>query len=456
MCFFINTRVRYSYLVLGVYMESLEQCFAAVAKLLYENMVETTYNLFIRGIKPVSLSEGIATLSVSSDFQRSIVEERYLDMIRDGFAQVLGFPVEVIIVSRDTLLNGIESPALSGEPQITGEYSYTFDNFIVGSNNRFAHAAAQAVAANPSGAYNPLFIYGASGLGKTHLLIAIKNDIERIRSDFNIVYVEGERFTNELIVAIGQGNTRPFHDKYRSADVLLVDDIQFIGGKEGTQEEFFHTFNELYKSGKQIVLTSDRPPKEIKSLEERLRTRFEWGLLADIQPPDLETRISILHRKASLLGLTIPDDVAEFIATKIKDNIRQLEGTVKKLNAHRLIDGIQPTILNAQDTIKDILQDHRPIPVTIERIIEEVARTFDISSEDIKSNRRDANVATARQIAMYVIREVTGVTLENIGAEFSDRNHATVSHSLKKVTAQIETDSRLRERIEDIIKNSKS
>ena len=437
-------------------MESFEQCFAAVAEKLRDNMVETTYNLFISGIHPVSFAEGLATLSVSSDFQRGIVEERYIGMIKDGFMQVLGFPVDVKIISRDSLTIVAESPFLSEGQALSGVNSYTFDNFIVGNNNRFAHAAAQAVAANPSGSYNPLFIYGASGLGKTHLLIAIKNDIERINPNYNIIYVEGESFTNELIEAIGQGNTRPFHDKYRSAEVLLVDDIQFIGGKERTQEEFFHTFNDLYQSGRQIVLTSDRPPKEIKSLEERLRTRFEWGLLADILPPDLETRITILRRKAELLGLPLPDDVAEFIATKIKDNIRQLEGTIKKLNAYRLIDGIQPTIMNVQDTIKDILQDHRPIPVTIEKIIEEVARTFGISPEDIKSSRRDADITTARQISMYVIREITPLTMEEIGAEFSARNHSTVTYSLKKITSQIASDSRLRETVEDIIKNTKS
>jgi len=436
-------------------MESFEQCYAAVSEQLRDNMTETTYNLFIRGIEPSSFVEGIVTLSVSSDFQKGIVEERYLGMLKDGFLQVLGFPVEVIINSRESNSSGTDSPLLSEGQSLFGEYSYTFDNYIVGSNNRFAHAAAQAVAANPSGAYNPLFIYGASGLGKTHLLIAIRNDIERVRQGFNIVYVEGERFTNDLIHAISQGEIRSFHTKYRSADVLLVDDIQFIGGKERTQEEFFHTFNELFKSGKQIVLASDRPPKEIKSLEERLRTRFESGLLADIQPPDIETRISILHRKADLLDLTLPDDVAEFIAVRIKENIRQLEGTVKKINAHRLIDNALPTIFTAQEAIKDILQEHRPLPVTIEKIIEEVSRTFGVSTEDIKSIKRDADITNARQIAMYVIREVTGMTMINIGAEFSDRNHATVTHSLKKITAQLAADSKFQEIVDDIIKNAK-
>lgn len=436
-------------------MESFEQCYTAVSEQLRDNVAETTYNLFIRGIEPVSFVEGIATLSVSSDFQKGIVEERYVGMFEDGFLSIFGFPVEIKIISREAISSGADSPLSADNRPMFGEYSYTFDNYIVGSNNRFAHAAAQAVAANPSGAYNPLFIYGASGLGKTHLLMAIRNDIERARPGFNIVYVEGERFTNELIQAISQGDIRPFHSTYRSADVLLVDDIQFIGGKERTQEEFFHTFNELYKSGKQIVLTSDRPPKEIKSLEERLRTRFEWGLLADIQPPDLETRISILHRKANLLGLTIPDDVAEFIASRIKENIRQLEGTVKKLNAHRLIDGNQPTTLLAQESIQAILQEHRPLPVTIEKIIEEVSRTFGVSTEDIKSSKRDAEITNARQIAMYVIREVTGMTMENIGAEFSDRNHATVTHSLKKIAGQVASDSRFQMIVDDIIKNAK-
>ncbi|NMA07025.1 MAG: chromosomal replication initiator protein DnaA [Ruminococcaceae bacterium] len=436
-------------------MESFEQCYSAVDAMLREKVVETTYNLFISGIKPVSFSEGIATLSVSSEFQRGVVEERYSETIKEGFLSVLGFPVELKIISRDQQSKADTPPLEETSRFLYGDYSYTFDNFIVGSNNRFAHAAAQAVAANPSGAYNPLFIYGASGLGKTHLLMAIKNEIEHSRPAMNTVYVEGERFTNELIIAIGQGNTASFHDKYRSADVLLVDDIQFIGGKESTQEEFFHTFNELYKSGKQIVLASDRPPKEIKSLEERLRTRFEWGLLADIQPPDIETRISILHRKADMLGLELPDDVAQFIAEKIKDNIRQLEGTIKKLNAYKLIDGETPNLVNTQDAIKDILMEHRPLPVTIERIIDEVSRTFDVSSEDMRSTRRDSNITNARQVAMYVIREVTGLTMEDIGAEFSNRNHSTVTHSLKKISKRMSVDSRLRETIDDIIKNAK-
>ena len=436
-------------------MESFEQIYASVAAALQKSMVETTYNLFIRGIEPVSFSEGIVTLSVSTEFQKGIIEERYLSSIADNFEAILGFTVTVNIISRDNT-GGLSGLTPIEIPQnVLGEYSYTFDNFIVGATNKFAHAAAQAVAANPSGAYNPLFIYGASGLGKTHLLMAIKNEVENTRPKMKVVYVEGENFTNELIRAISMGDTSHFHDKYRSADILLADDIQFIGGKESTQEEFFHTFNELYRSAKQIVLASDRPPKEIRSLEERLRTRFEWGLIADIQAPDLETRISILLRKAGMLNFELPLDVAEFIATQIKDDIRQLEGTVKKMNAHRLIDGIPPTILCAQGAIKDIQQEHRPIPVTVEKIIEEISRTFGNSVEDIKSGRRDSEISFARQVAMYVLREVTPLTMEEIGYEFSGRNHSTVTHALKRVSNLIANDSRLRGTIEDIIKNVK-
>lgn len=436
-------------------MESFEQIYASVAAALQKSMVETTYNLFIRGIEPVSFSEGIVTLSVSTEFQKGIIEERYLSSIADNFEAILGFTVTVNIISRDNT-GGLSGLTPIEIPQnVLGEYSYTFDNFIVGATNKFAHAAAQAVAANPSGAYNPLFIYGASGLGKTHLLMAIKNEVENTRPKMKVVYVEGENFTNELIRAISMGDTSHFHDKYRSADILLADDIQFIGGKESTQEEFFHTFNELYRSAKQIVLASDRPPKEIRSLEERLRTRFEWGLIADIQAPDLETRISILLRKAGMLNFELPLDVAEFIATQVKDDIRQLEGTVKKMNAHRLIDGIPPTILCAQGAIKDIQQEHRPIPVTVEKIIEEISRTFGNSVEDIKSGRRDSEISFARQVAMYVLREVTPLTMEEIGYEFSGRNHSTVTHALKRVSNLIANDSRLRGTIEDIIKNVK-
>jgi len=285
-------------------------------------------------------------------------------------------------------------------------------------------------------------------------LYAICNEILKTSPQSNIIYVKGEDFTNELIEAIRSETTKEFHSKYRQAEVLLVDDIQFIGGKESTQEEFFHTFNSLYEAGKQIVLTSDRPPKEIKTLEDRLRTRFEWGLLADVQPPDFETRIAIIRRKAELLDINIPDDVAEYMANKLKTNIRQLEGAVKKLKAYKLLAGTPPSILIAQNAIRDILNDHQPVPVTIERIISEVARTYNgVSPQDIRSSKRSANISSARQVSIYIVREITQMSMSAIGEEFGGRDHSTIVYAIQQVEKNMDVDPRYKELIEDIIKN---
>ena len=432
-------------------MESFEQVLSAVKEYCRTTESETIYNLWIQGLEPVSYTDGAATLSVSTDFIKSTVEDRYLGLIKNGFKEVMGFEVPVMLISRASVPASAHVSATQSP-----EEAYTFEGFIVGQDNRFAHAAAQAVAANPARAYNPLFIYGASGLGKTHLLHAIKNELTKTNPSLKVLYIGGEQFTNELIAAISAGNTEPFHDKYRSVDVLLVDDVQFIGGKEATQEEFFHTFNSLHNSQKQIVLTSDRPPKEIKSLEERLRTRFEWGLLADVQPPDVETRISILYRKAELLGLELPSDVADYIANLVKSDIRQLEGAIKKLNAYFKMDGIVPSIGLAQNAIRDIMSEQQPIPVTVEKIIGEVARTFNVNPEDLRSSKQNAAVSLPRQIAMFIVREVTGMTMEKIGNEFGGRNHATVVYAISRIEKQLETDTHTKELIEDIIKNSKN
>lgn len=438
-------------------MNSFNEVFDAIKDYCRERLVAATYTLFIEGIEPVSFEGDTALLAVRSDFLKGIVTDRYIPLLKEAFRAILGFDVEISLVVPNAAAPAEEEPEAQPAPGAsTGSYALTFENFIVGSTNKFAHAAAQAVAANPSGAYNPLFIYGGSGLGKTHLLKAIQIEVAKNHADFNLVYVDGEKFTNEIINAIREGNTAEFHQKYRAADVLLVDDIQFIGGKESTQEEFFHTFNTLYQAGKQIVLASDRPPKEIKSLEDRLRTRFEMGLTADIQPPDFETRVAIIRRKADLLGMDMPDDVAEFIANHLKDNIRQLEGAVKKLDAYRLLEGIQPVIGVAQNAIKDILSETQPVPVTIERIVNEVARTYNITAEEIRGRKRTANVSSARITAMYVVREITGMSMEDIGQEFGGRDHSTVVYSLNEAARRIGTDTRMRETIEDIIKNIRS
>ena len=339
-------------------MESFNDVWNSVKELCKERITSVAYNLWICCIENPEFKDDTVFLYVRSMLQKNVLDAKYMKTLKTAFAEVMGFDVAITVVAEEQNqpkqepVENADTGFLNG-----GVQNYTFANFIVGPSNKFAHAASLAVASNPSGAYNPLFIYGGSGLGKTHLLYAICNEINKNNPSSNIIYVKGEEFTNELIAAIQSGGTQDFHLKYREADVLLVDDIQVISGKDSTQEEFFHTFNALYHAGKQIVLTSDRPPKEIKTLEDRLRTRFEWGLLADIQPPDFETRIAIIRRKAAAIDIHIPDEVSEFIANKLKSNIRQLEGAVKKIKAYQLLTNTPPSITIAQTAIRDILSD---------------------------------------------------------------------------------------------------
>ena len=459
-------------------MESFKELFEMVKEYTRQYVIdskelsEIAYQVWIKSLEPVSFDGNTAVLYIKAEFMKKIVEEKYLGLLTKAFEAVVGFPVKVEIlcetssnpekkeVSPASVQTSAPSAVLPSYSQEEidmnsqgGEYEYTFATFIVGSSNKFAQAACRAVAQNPASAYNPLFIYGGSGLGKTHLLYAIASEIKESRPKTNVIYVKGEEFTNELIAAIGNESTQDFHDKYRQADVLLVDDIQFIGGKESTQEEFFHTFEALYTAEKQIVLTSDRPPKEIKTLEERLRTRFEWGLLADVQPPDFETRIAIIRRKAQLLDIEIPDEVAEYIANRLKNNIRQLEGAVKKLKAYKLLANTPPSISIAQNAIRDILNDNQPVPVTVERIISEVARTFSVSAADIRSNKRSAPISNARQVAIHIVREITQMSMSSIGEEFGGRDHSTIVYAIQQVEKNMEQNSRYKETIEDIIKN---
>ena len=442
-------------------MDSFEELFSVVKEYCKTQMTEVAYKIWIKDIEAVSFDNDTVVLGVNSEFKKNIVTEKYKALLSKVFEQTLGFPVEIVIqvVEDDPEKPPEPVPEVQGVKDISplldsGDYDYTFDTFIVGSSNKFAHAAALAVATHDTRNYNPLFIYGDSGLGKTHLLFAIMNEVKNRKPDALVVYVKGEQFTNELIAAIGHQATPEFREKYRKADYLLVDDIQFIAGRDSTQEEFFHTFNTLYESGKQIVLTSDRPPKEIKTLEDRLRTRFEMGLMADIQPADFETRIAIIQRKAELLHIDMPLEVEEYIANNLKSNIRQLEGAVKKIKANSLIYENKPiTILMAQNSIRDILNDSQPVPVTIGKIITEVARTFNVSEQDIKSNKRAANISRARQVAMYVIKDITQMSMAAIGDEFGGRDHSTVVYAISQTEKAMKTDSRLRETIEDITKN---
>jgi len=333
---------------------------------------------------------------------------------------------------------------------------YTFATFVVGNNNSLAHAACLAVSDAPAKVYNPLFIYGGVGLGKTHLMHAVGHQAITLRPDLNVTYISTETFTNEMIEAIQSGKTKNFRNRYRTVDILLIDDIQFLISKEGIQEEFFHTFNKLHAEGKQIVITSDKPPKELKTLEERIRTRFEWGLITDITIPDFETRIAIIRRKAELLDLHIPDDVAEFIANRLKTNIRQLEGAVKKLKALKHFAGSAPSISMAQSVIKDILNNDQPVPITVEKIIAEVADVYGVTPEEIRSSKRSSQISTARKVATYVVREITQMPLQSIGTEFGGRDHSTIVYAINNIEAGMKRDANLKQLVEDIIKNIKN
>lgn len=433
-------------------MHSFSDVFERVKEVCRGEMSEVAYNLWIDKLELTDMDSSTARLICSTEFMREIINEKYNALLTAAFEQTMGFPVKVEILSQE-MAAVRQPPTPPKKTEFIPEKEYSFETFVVGSGNSLAHAAAWAVANNPAKSYNPLFLHGGSGLGKTHLIYAICGRIRQNHPDYKLLYVKGEEFANELILAIRNGTTAEFKEKYRQADLLAVDDIQFIAGKESTQEEFFHTFNSLYECGKQIILTSDRPPKEIKTLEDRLRTRFEWGLLVDVQPPDFETRMAIISRKADSLGLKIPEDVAAFIAGKLKDNVRQLEGVVKRLEAHANLTGAPITILLAENAIQDIMTEHTPLPVTVDRIIDEVARTYGVTAEDIRGQRRSGQISTARQVSMYVVREITGMTQLKIGQEFGGRDHATVVYALQQVTKAIKTDPRKKETIEDIIKN---
>ena len=425
---------------------------------------DVAYKCWIEPIEPIKLEKDAAVLFIRSEFQRNLILEKYGSLLSEGFNHVLGFDVQLkIICESDIEDGGLDVPSDFEDYVSTiqkvedawskAEYDYTFDTFIVGPSNNFAYAACRAVAQSQTGAYNPLFVYGSSGLGKTHLMLAIANELHKNNPNINIIYVSAESFTNEFIDAVGRGTTQAFHSKYRSAEVLLVDDVQFLAGKERVQEEFFHTFNDLHQLNKQIVLTSDRPPKDIKTLEDRLKTRFEWGLLTDISQPEFETRMAIMKRKAELLDIDIPNDVCEFIANRLKDNIRQLEGAVKKIKAFKLLAGSTPSIGVAQSVIRDILNDNQPEPVTVDRIITEVAKTYAIDPSDIRSGKRSAQISNARQVAMYVVREITKMPLKSIGDEFGGRDHSTLVYTLQKVEEKMENDRHYKEIISDIIHN---
>ena len=330
----------------------------------------------------------------------------------------------------------------------------TFENFIVGSTNKFAYAACSVVANEPASKYNPLFIYGASGLGKTHLLYAITHRIAMVQANYNILYVKGEEFTNLLITALAEKRAASFRERFRSADIFLVDDVQFIAGKDAIQEEFFNTFNELYENGKQIILTSDRPPKDISTLENRLRTRFESGLICDIQPPDIDLRMAILKRKASDMGIDVPNDVLEFLAQNIMSNIRQLEGAMKKLNAYSFINGSKITLDLAKKSFNDIIEGTEPVDVTIEKILDKVSKKFGVTIEEIKGKKRTKEISRARHVTFYLIRSITDQSFPAIGRLFN-KDHTTVLSAINTIESEMKINRSFESQINELMKNVK-
>ena len=433
-------------------MNSVADVWTNVLQQLKKDLSETTITTWFDELTAVDIRENTFYLHCPNDFKKRYIESLFIKNIKAALQDLFSMEFEVKILDEAGLLEFQGGAPKKNSDRFTYE-DFTFETFVVGPSNKLAYAASMAVAEHPAQNYNPLLIYGDSGLGKTHLLYAIANVIRQNDPAAKIVYIKGDDFINEFIELIRAGRGSDFRAKYREADLLLVDDVQFVAGKEQVQNEFFHTFNNLYESGKQIVLTSDRPPSEMTLLDDRLRTRFEWGLIADIQPPDFETRIAIIKRKAEALDLELPGDVCEYIATRLKTNIRQLEGAVKKMKANWLLNGDAPTMANAQTAISDILNNDQPPPLTVEKIIEEVGRTFEVSPDDIRSSKRSANISNARQIAVYVVREITQLSMTTIGEEFGGRDHSTVVYAVQQVEKNMKKDSKTKAMVEDIIKN---
>jgi chromosomal replication initiator protein len=447
-------------------MQSFADLFESVKERL--DLTETAMKLWIEPIQPLKMSHNKVILYVKSPYGRQIVAENYTLMFEKHFRDVLGFPVEVEFICEDDLtpeqkikLDGPITELQDDKVMVSkleyavasSIYTHTFDTFIVGDSNRLAFSACRAAAGGGDAEYNPIYIYSEPGLGKTHLLSAVSHELKKNRPELNIIYVHAETFVNEFVESVKYYTVDAFKKKYRSADVLLVDDVQFFAGKKESQTELFHTFNDLHSNKKQIILTSDRPPKEIVNIESRIRGRFEWGLMADIAIPEFETRLAIIKRKAELLNLEIPNNVVEFVADKLKNNIRQLEGAVLKMNALKVVTEFPPNITMAQNVIRDVLTDQQPVPVTVEKIINEVAAIYNVTNEDMRSQSRSAQISTARQVAIYVISKTTSLSYTAIGQEFGGRDHSTIVYAINKVKNIIKKDNSYRASIEDIIKN---
>lgn len=449
----------------------LDTLWTEVVERLQSELSTPSFETWVRSVSPRTMDDGELSLAVPTEFVRQIIATRYTGLLRDIVSKIAGRPIEIRldIVSKPSAGKSSTERKTVNEKETNGntasessEYltrlnpRYVFEAFVVGTSNRFAHAACQAVAEMPSRAYNPLFLYGGVGLGKTHLMHAIGHHVLKLSPGARVLYVASEIFTNELINAIRDDKMVSFRQRYRGIDVLLIDDIQFVAGKERTQEEFFHTFEALHSARKQIVITSDRPPKEIPTLEERLRSRFEWGLIADLQQPDMETRTAILAKKALIENLWVPDEVLQLIATQINSNIRELEGALIRVMAFASITRQELTPELALEALKDVIPKTVAKPITIRLIQEEVARHYEMRTEEFKAKKRTRAVAYPRQVAMYIAREITDASLPKIGDEFGGRDHTTVMHACEKIDRERHADPQLSSMIDSIISRIRS
>ena len=450
----------------------LQEIWGKALEFMKTNLTEVQYSIWVSQLTPMEISQDTIVFKVPTQFSKKFVTERHTSQIQEAIYAVTNekYYVEIVFMEDEnaqTLIteeelqkqenfiledtetdfddpdSELKSGKIKYEDNISLNPKYTFDSFVIGNSNRFAHAAALAVSEAPAKAYNPLFIYGGVGLGKTHLMHAIGHTILLNDPNIRVYYVSSEKFTNELINSIKDDTNTKFRNKYRNVDVLLIDDIQFIAGKERTQEEFFHTFNALHDAAKQIIISSDRPPKEIPTLEDRLRSRFEWGLIADIQPPDFETRMAILKKKSDIENFYIPNEVMGYIVTKIKTNIRELEGALLRVKAYAILTHQSINIDMATEALKDIINSRNPKQITIDMILEIASTYYNLRIEDFKSSKRTRNIAFPRQIAMYLCRKLTDVSLPKIGEAFGGRDHSTVIHAYDKISGKLKDDENL-------------
>lgn len=451
-------------------MEQLSSLWEKVLSVIETKLSKPSFETWLKSTKAHSLSNDTLTIVAPNEFARDWLESRYSNIIQDTLYEIIGEKLNIKFIipfsthNIDNLSNNTVHKDLNNNTYINNENDskpvlnpkYIFDTFVIGSGNRFAHAASLAVAEAPAKAYNPLFIYGGVGLGKTHLMQAIGHYVIDHNPNLKVLYITSEKFTNEFINSIRDNKTVEFRNKYRNIDILLIDDIQFLAKKEQTQEEFFHTFNTLHEANKQIIISSDRPPKEIPTLEDRLRSRFEWGLITDIQPPDLETRIAILKKKATSENLDIPNEVMNYIANQIDTNIRELEGALIRIVAYSSLINKDMNAELASEALKDIISSSKPKIITIELIQQIVANYYNIRIEELKGKKRNQSVVFPRQVAMYLVRELTDYSLPKIGEDFGGRDHSTVIHAYDKIKNQLLVDSSLENKINSLLEKIKN